>query len=315
MKKVFRNRLFPILLLLIAIALVYEILSGGAFLRLSNIRNILESTTVVSLLAIGTGLLMISGQIDLSLGGIGTMAALAAAAVIRAGMPSVLGLIIGLAIGGAGGLFNAFLVNELKIQSFIATLATASITQGLASMINSGKQINTKDAFFVFIGKSRLFGVVPISVIISLVALLIYGILLKKSKFGRTIYLVGGNPEAARLTGIKPKKISYILFINAGILAGFAAMLLMGRLKAATVIGITNSQFDGITASILGGISFGGGVGGMGGVLVGILILNCFNNGMTVIGIDPYWQTIASGVLLLVALTVDFVSQRKRAIS
>jgi len=267
---------------------------------------------VVSLLAIGAGMLMIAGYIDLSLGGIGTMCAMLAAYMLRVGCPWYLALITALVLGGIGGAFNAFMVNELNFQSFIATLATASITQGITSIISSGKQIDISNPVFKFIGNQRIADFIPVSVIISFLALLIYGILLKKTKFGRSVYLIGGCPAAARLAGLKPKKISYTLFINAGCLAALAGIILAGRLKSATVVGITNSQFAGLTAAILGGISFGGGVGGMGGALVGILILNCFNNGMTVISVNPYWQTIASGVLLLVALMVDFMSQRRR---
>ena len=312
LKKIVRARLVPMVLLLAVIVLAYSILSGGVFIGLKNIRNILQSTTVVSLLAIGAGMLMISGYIDLSLGGIGTMCAIMAASLLRADVPWYLAFIVAIVAGGVCGAFNAFMVNELRFQSFIATLATASITQGLTSIISSGKQIDIYDPVFKFLGSYRLFDFIPVAVIISLLALLVYGVILKKTKFGRSVYLIGGNPVASRLGGLKPKKISYTLFINAGCLAALAGIMLACRLKSATCVGITNSQFDGITAAILGGISFGGGVGGMGGALVGILILNCFNNGMTVIGVNPYWQTIASGVLLIAALTVDFVGQRRR---
>lgn len=312
MKKIVRHRLFPLVMLLLAIVLIYTILSGGVFISFKNIRNILQSTTVVSLLAIGAGMLMIAGYIDLSLGGIGTMCAMLAAYMLRNGSPWYLALLVALALGAVGGAFNAVMVNELKFQSFIATLATASITQGITSIISNGKQIDISDPVFKFIGNERIADVVPVSVIISMLALLIYGIILARTKFGRSVYLIGGNQDAARLSGLKPKKISYILFINAGCLAALAGILLAGRLKSATAVGITNSQFAGLTAAILGGISFGGGVGGMGGALIGILILNCFNNGMTVIDVNPYWQTIASGILLLVALGVDFMTQRRR---
>ena len=312
MKKILHHRLFPLVMLLLAIVIIYTSLSGGVFIGFKNIRNILQSTTVVSLLAIGAGMLMISGQIDLSLGGIGTMCAMLAAYLLRLGIPWYVALLAALVLGAISGAFNAVLVNEFRFQSFIATLATASITQGITSIISNGKQIDISDQVFKFIGNERIADTIPVSVVISMAALLIYGIILARTKFGRSVYLIGGNPTAARLSGLKPKKISYILFINAGCLAALAGVLLACRLKSATAVGITNSQFAGLTAAILGGISFGGGVGGMGGALKGILILNCFNNGMVVINVNPYWQTIASGILLLVALAVDFMTQRRR---
>ncbi|MDR1205107.1 MAG: ABC transporter permease [Peptococcaceae bacterium] len=295
------------------IVIVYTVISKGAFIRPRNIRNILQSTTVVSLLTIGAGSLMIAGYLDLSLGGIGTMCAMLAAFLLRAGVPWYAALAAALILGGAGGAFNAVLVNELNFQPFIATLATASITQGFTSIISQGKQIDIANPVFNFIGSERVLDFIPYSLIISLFALLIYGVILKNTKFGRSVYLIGNNAQAARLAGLRPKRISYTLFINAGCLAALAGILLAARLKSSNTVGITNSQFAGMTAAILGGISLGGGTGGMGGALAGILILNCFNNGMTVIDVPPYWQVVASGILLLIALTADFLSARKRA--
>lgn len=312
MRRIVRTKMFTLVALLAVIVLIYTVISSGAFVSLKNIRNILQSTTVVSFLTIGAGMLMIAGYIDLSLGGIGTLCAMLAAYLLKVDVPWYIALVTALALGGVCGAFNAVLVNELRFQPFIATLATASITQGLAPIISQGKQIDIYDPVIKFIGGDRFFDFVPYSLIISLLALLIYGIILKKTKFGRSVYLIGGNPDAARLSGLRPKRISYTLFINAGCLAALAGTLLAGRLRTANTVGITNSQFAGITAAILGGISFGGGTGGMGGAMIGILILNCFNNGMTVIDVSPYWQTIASGALLLLALTADFLNVRKR---
>jgi ribose/xylose/arabinose/galactoside ABC-type transport system permease subunit len=149
--------------------------------------------------------------------------------------------------------------------------------------------------------------------IISLAALVIYGIILKKTMFGRSVYLVGGNPQASLLSGLRPRRISYILFVNAGILSALAGILLAARLRTANTTGITNQQFAGMTAAILGGISFGGGSGGMGGAFIGMMILNGFDNGMTLLNVQPYWKTVASGTLLLLALTVDFVGAARKA--
>ena len=124
--------------------------------------------------------------------------------------------------------------------------------------------------------------------------------------------MCGCNREAARLAGLKPKKICYILFINMGFLASLSGIILAARMKSATVTGISGNQFSGITAAILGGISFGGGSGGMLGAFFGLLLLNCFNNGMTVMGVNPYWQTVASGALLLIALMFDFISMVRK---
>ena len=312
-KRALHSKIFSLLVLLAALLLVFSIASGGAVLRSRNIRNILQSLTIVSFLTVGAGMLMISGYIDLSLGSIGTMCAVLAAELLRTGKPWFVALIVALAIGGFCGFINAFLVNEMRFQSFIATLAMASITQGSGFLVSGGKGIDIFDPVFTFIGTNRFADLIPYSTLISLLALLIYSIVMKKTKFGRSIYLVGGNPDASRLSGLKPKKIVYILFINAGMLSSLAGVLLAARLMVANTVGIMSSQFTGLTAAVLGGISFGGGTGGMGGAFIGILILSCFNNGMIVINVPPYWQTVASGALLLVALTIDSFAAKKRS--
>jgi len=312
-KKIAHSKIFTLLILLAIVIATFTILSNGAFLQPRNIRNIFQATVVVSLLTIGAGMLMISGQIDLSLGGIGTMCAMMAAFLMRSGLPWHLSMLAALVLGAICGAFNAVLVNEFNFQSFIATLATASIAQGFMAVISQGRQIDISDRTFNFIGGARFWDdLIPFSLIISLVLLVLYGIMLKNTKFGRSIYLVGGNADASRLAGLRPKRISYLLFMNAGALAALAGMLLAGRMMTSNTVGITNAQFQGLTAAILGGIAFGGGSGGMGGAMIGILILSTFNNGMTMINVPMHWQSVASGLVLLSALTADFLSSRKR---
>jgi ribose/xylose/arabinose/galactoside ABC-type transport system permease subunit len=301
-----------LLFFLIALVAVFAALSGGGTLKPLNIVNIMQSITIVSLLTIGAGTLMIAGEIDLSLGGIGTMSAFVAALMLKQGVPWYIALVASVAVGALIGLVNGFLVNELGFQSFIATLATAAITTGVGYIFTSGLAVTIEDPTFRFIGNKLILGYIPFPVLIAVIALIAYAVLLNKTKFGRSVYLVGGNRVAARLGGLKPKKILYGLFINAGALAALAGTLLASKLLVANTVGITSSQFAGLTAAILGGISFGGGTGGMGGAIIGILILSCFNNGMTMVGIPPYWQTTASGALLLAAITIDFITTSRR---
>ncbi|MDR1067730.1 MAG: ABC transporter permease [Clostridiales Family XIII bacterium] len=311
-KTFLRSKNAILLFFLIALILAFAVLSGGGTLRPSNIVNILQSITIVSLLTIGAGTLMIAGEIDLSLGGIGTMSAFIAALLLKNGVPWFGALLAAVAVGAFVGLINGFLVNELGFQSFIATLATTSITTGVGYIFTGGMGVTIEDPVFRFIGNEFIGGYIPFSVLIAVIALVVYAVLLNKTKFGRSVYLVGGNRAAARIAGLKPKKILYGLFINAGALAALAGTLLASKLLVANTVGITSSQFAGLTAAILGGISFGGGTGGMGGAVIGIFILSCFNNGMTMVNIQPYWQTVASGALLLAAISMDFLSTARR---
>ncbi|MDR1589243.1 MAG: ABC transporter permease [Oscillospiraceae bacterium] len=282
-------------------------------MRPNNMKNIVDSMTVVSFLTIGAGCLMISGYIDLSVGAVGTLCGILMAKLLVLGVWWPIACLLTIAAGAICGIISAILVNELRFQAFIATMAMASITQGFMYIISSGQAVIINDAAVGKIGSGVIFGYLPVTLVLAVAAFIIYGVLMSGTKFGRDVYLVGGNPEAARLAGIYPKKISYILFFNSGALGGLAGMLFAARVKSATVTGIINSQFSGMTAAILGGVSFGGGAGGLGGAFVGLLILNAFNNGMMILGISPYWQTFASGIILIAALMLDYARASRRA--
>jgi ribose/xylose/arabinose/galactoside ABC-type transport system permease subunit len=311
LRKFLGTKIFTLLLILLIIVIIFAVFSKGAFLQWKNIRSIVNNMVVVTFLTVGASLLLISGNIDLSTGAIGTLCGIILSKLLANGIPWPTALIVSLATGAAFGTFNAVLINELRFQAFIATMAVASITQGLTYVVSDAQSIKIKDAAMVALGSKEILGVIPVTIVVALAAFLIYGIILNKTKFGRSIFLIGGNWHAARLSGLHPKKISYILFINSGTLGGLAGILLAARLRTGTVQGIINSQFSGMTAAILGGVSFGGGVGGLGGVFIGLLILNSFNNGTMVIGVTTYWQTVASGLLLFLALTFDWIRARR----
>jgi ribose/xylose/arabinose/galactoside ABC-type transport system permease subunit len=293
---------------------VFEILTKGTFLKLINIRSILNMIVITMTLTICVCLLMISGSIDLSTGAIGTLCGLLFGIFLRDGMAWYFALIISLAFGILMGCFNATLIHVVGFQPFIATLAVASVAQGFTYIVNDSLPVSIQDEFTLFVGTKRLFDVIPITLIIAIVIYILYSIMLTKTKFGRTIFLVGGNRVAAKMSGLHPTRISYILFMNAGMLSAFGGVLLAARTKSATVTGTTAMQFSGMTAAMLGGISFGGGAGGLGGIIIGLLIINGFNNGLTLIRINQYWQTVASGALLLFALIIDYVNNKRRRI-
>jgi ribose/xylose/arabinose/galactoside ABC-type transport system permease subunit len=306
-----RTKMFTLLLMLLVIVAVFTVFSKGAFLNWKNIRSIINSTVVVTLLTIGASLLLISGNIDLSTGAVGTLCGIVLSKLLADGVVWPAALIISVLIGAVCGSLNAVLINELRFQAFIATMAMASVTQGLTYAVSDAQSIKIKDPAMVALGSKELFGAIPVTILVALGAFVIYGIILNKTRFGRSIYLIGGNWHAARLSGLHPKKISYILFINSGALGGLAGILLAARLRTGTVQGIINSQFSGMTAAILGGVSFGGGSGGLGGVFIGLLILSSFNNGTMVVGVTAYWQTVASGLLLFLALTFDWIREKR----
>ncbi len=308
----FKSKLFSLILVLLILIVVFSVATGGKFIKPMNIRQILNAIVIVSFLAIGEGFLIISGCVDLSCGAVGTAAGIIMAiAVAWWNTPWYVGIVLALAFGAVCGLCNSLMVQKLNFQPFIATLAMSDMAKGIGYICSGGSFIEIDNKVIGFIGTQRIAKIIPFAIIISLVFLIVYGIILSKTAFGRQIYLIGGNRLAAKLAGLKPEKISTILFINSGVLAAIAGCLGVARIKSATLNGITTNQFSGITAAILGGISFGGGSGGMLGCFIGLLILNCFNNGANTLGLNSYVQQVFSGALLLIALGIDIISQKR----
>ena len=316
MKKFSRSQMFTLLIMFILVYGFFGIASKGVFFARGNLISILNVVVVVSILTTGATLVMIAGTQDLSSNQVGALAAIVLAALLRQGTPTLLALVIALASGAAVGVLNSFLINDLRFAPFIATLATSQVARGLMMIIAAGQgspsYIPIKNDFINFIGGGKIFNkTVPFGIVIMLVVMITYGILLKQTKFGKRVYMVGGNPNAAMLCGINPKKMSYVLCVNSGFLSALAGILMAGNLKSATTTSMQNHQFSGMTAAILGGVSFGGGSGGMGGAFIGLLMLNGFTNGLITLNISAYYQLIASGALLMVALTLDYLRTKQ----
>jgi ribose/xylose/arabinose/galactoside ABC-type transport system permease subunit len=311
-RKFLKSKSFTLIILFVIIAAFFSIISKGSYFTLSNLRNVLNAMVLYILLAIAEGVLIIFGEIDLSPGYFGTTCGVFIALLTTTyGLPWYIALVLALALGAGAGLFNAVLINEFGFQSFIATLATGQfIAKGMSYVICGGKTIPIKNDVLEFLGSGKIGKYVPAAIIIALVLLIFYGIMLSKTKFGRSIYLCGGNRNAARLSGLNPRRLSYILYANSGALGALAGIIYAARMKGGNLVGTNLYAFQAITAAILGGISFGGGSGGMFGCFLGLLVINSFSNGLVVMQVSSYWQSCASGVLLLIALSLDYLSTR-----
>jgi len=310
---------FLLLILIIAFAIlatpnnsVVEVFEGKSiFLQLKIVTRIIDAMPLTMLLTTGITLLMISGKLDLSTGANGTMCAMLLAYVVRDGMPLVPAIFLALVIGVLIGFINAALVNELRVAPFIGTLATSSIATGFTYFIANRRAIDVVHPFMKQFGRMMLWGYVPVATIFAAVLMIIAGIVLHRTRLGRIIYIAGGNPQAAMLSGINHKKVSYILFMICGLFSAIAGIVFIARQQSASMTGITAARFEGITAAVLGGIAFGGGSGGMAGAFVGLVVLNTFNTGLTIVGLNPAIQRIATGLLLIFALTLDFLQKQQ----
>jgi len=210
------------------------------------------------------------------------------------------------------------LINELGFMPFIATMAMTTVGDAVLRLIStdaagvSWAVTSFRDDTIDALNKVKIFGLTW-SIVLVIILFLFYGILLSKTKFGRMMYFVGGNRMAARLTGINSKRISYFLFINTSFLASVGGFIYTTRVKNGGLMTMMSDQFTGMTAAILGGISFGGGSGGLGGAVVGLIVIRTFSQGMVICGASAYLTSVLSGVLLLVALSLDYLSQTRQA--
>lgn len=203
------------------------------------------------------------------------------------------------------------MVNQIRLEAFIATLVTQSIVRGFAYIICGGKPIAISDRMFISIGKTRFAGI-PVSVWIMIVAFAIFGFVLARTKFGRSIYAIGGNKDAARLAGLNPQRIVLICYVMMGVICALGGTVFAARMNSGQPAANVNLEFDAITAVILGGVSFTGGVGSMSGTILGVILIQAFNTGLTMVNVPSFWQYVARGCLLLFALTSDYLRKRNR---
>ena len=309
--------LFIMFAAVVVIFAVWAAIVGESFINVNTIRSIGNMMVVTAFLACGSGFLMVSGNLDLSASAIGAFSSIMMGAALSYwGLPTPVAILLAIITGTTFGILNAVLVYEFNFAPFIGTMAMASVVRGIMMRVsvhpvtNSPVDVVFSNAATRWIANGTILGV-PAMLILAIIVFIIYGLILAKSKFGMQVYLIGGNRMAANLCGISPRKMIYVLFANSAFLASIAGIVFMGRQGAGRLEAMIGNQFTGLTAAILGGVSFGGGSGNMAGVFIGILLLNTFSMGTIVVRFNMYWAVILEGVLLLFALGLDYYNVRK----
>ncbi|MDR2356961.1 MAG: ABC transporter permease [Oscillospiraceae bacterium] len=298
----------------IVLAAFFQIMNSN-FLSLDNLKGIMNACSLSGTITVGMACLLMSGSIDLAAGAEGCFGGVMCALLLRTMMPWPVALFITVLIGMVFGLINAFLCNVMGFMPFIATIGMQSVIKALALIITRSQNIAIADKSFWAVGTSTLW-IFPMPFVIMAALMIAYGIMIANTRFGRRMLLCGGNRQAARLAGVNPKKVSTIMFVNSGAIASIAGAVLAARMHSASPTSVVGAEMDGMTAAIIGGVSFlGGGSSGMGVVFIGLLLLNTFQNGLTTIKLDAYWQTVASGGLLIIALVIDFYREKRRVMS
>lgn len=284
------------------------------FLTVENLVNILRLQTVPLILAVGMTMVVLTGGADLSIGSALALSGIIAGTLYLAGVPAIAVIAVTLVSGMALGLLNGVLVGVLGMSFFVVTLGTLSAYRSLALVASEGKSIQLGDApLFLQIGDGSL-GPVPIPVLIAAVVVALGYFVLAHTSWGRKIYAVGSNREAARLAGIRVKRVLLSVYVTSGLLAGLASIIQMGRLTSASPVVGTGIELQVIAAVLLGGTIMSGGSGGLGGTVMAVLMMGVLQNGLTLSGVPDFWQGTITGTILIVAVYMDHVQRRRRGL-
>ncbi|MDX5475025.1 MAG: ribose ABC transporter permease [Bacillaceae bacterium] len=295
-----KYRVFIIFLVLLIIASFVS----DAFFTVTNLLNVLRQVSIVAIIAVGMTLVIITAGIDLSVGSVLAFTGAVAAGVITAGLPVPLAIIICLLVGLVMGSINGLIVAKGKVPAFIATLAVMVIARGFTLVYTQGNPIVITDAGYRFIGSGRILGI-PFPVILMLAIFAIMYWVLKHTTFGRNIYAVGGNEEAARLAGINVDRVKIGVYALTGFFASVSALIYTSRLMSAQPNAGSMMELDAIAAVIIGGTRLTGGKGGVTGTLIGALIMGVLDNVLNLANVSPFYQDIAKGLVILAAVLID----------
>jgi ribose transport system permease protein len=300
-------------LILLGISLFFSVMAPGSFATTRNLTGLLSDVAILLTISAGATYVIILAGIDLSVGSVLVFSGVVGAKVMeRIGMESTTGIFVGFVVcciaGMLWGLVNGLLIALAKIPPFVVTLGTLGAAYGLALVICDGIDVRAIPTKLVDFGNGRFFGV-PLIAITALIIVLISGIALRSTIYGQRTYAIGSNPESARRAGINVDRHIITVYSVAGLLSGFAAFLSLARYGTTTIAGNQTINLQVITAVVIGGTSLFGGTGWMLGTCIGVFIPVVLANGFIILGILPYWQYVAVGSVLIVAVTID---QRRR---
>lgn len=300
-----------IALLAMCVFLIIFPTTRSTFLTQKNVFNILRQNASNLFLATGMTMVIILGGIDLSVGSVIALSGcVAAGCVVNLGLPEIVGFAAAIGIGALVGMANGLVICKTNIPPFIVTLASMNITKGIALVYTQGAPIRCMTDAFKFPGAGYV-GPIPTPVILMLIIFVIAVLLVNRTHFGRHIYAVGGNAQAASFSGINVSKVKFWVHTFTGIMAGIAGVVVASRLYSGQPTAGDGAEMDAIAAVVVGGTSMSGGSGRLGGTLIGVLIIGVLNNGLNLMGVDSNWQYIVKGFVILLAVYVDFIRNRK----
>lgn len=291
------------------VLVVFLSLARSNFFRLDNIINILRQVSINGILAIGETFVILLAGIDLSVGSAVALAGVLAAGIQRYyGLPTALVLpaifLVPMLVGCLTGFINGMAITRFRIPPFVMTLGMMTILRGFALLYTGGRSIYNLPKWFRWIGQGYIVGI-PVPVVILLIVAFLGYVVLRHTPFGQYIYAIGGNEEGARLSGVPTKRITVWAYVICGACASLAGVVLACRLNAGEAIAGTGYELDAIAAVVIGGTSLMGGRGTIIGTVIGALVIGVINNGLNLLNVHSYWQLVAKGAIILVAVIID----------
>ena len=287
---------FSFLLMCVALSFL-----SNRFLTLNNIVNLLRQSTINGIIAVGMTYVILTAGIDLSVGAVLALSIVVTADLLQRGLPVPLAVVAGLGLGMGLGLVNGVIVTKARVPPFVTTLGMMTVARGLALTYTQGRPITGLPDAFRYIGTGSL-GPVPMPIVIAGFTFLLGYVLLTRTRVGEYIFALGNNPVAAHYAGIATDRYLAFVYALAGLLAALAGMILVARLDSAQPTAGLGYEFDAIAAVVVGGTSFAGGEGGLGGTLLGVLVIAVLNNGLNLLNVSSFYQPVVTGVVIALAL-------------
>ena len=281
-----------------------------SFATVTNFFNVVRQVTINLFLACGMTYVILLSGIDLSVGSVIAVSGCISAGLITwNGMPVYVGILGGVLVGMLLGAVNAWIISSTNIPAFIVTLAMMNIGRGIARIYTKAQTISVLNDQYMFWGMGSIFGI-PIQLFCIIAVVAVSSFILNRTQMGRHIYAVGGNKQAAQYSGIRVKKVTFFVFIYCSLLASLAGILTVGRTFTATMALGESAEMDAISAVVLGGTSMNGGRGTISGTVIGAIVIGVLKNGMNLLGIDSSWQFIVQGIVILIAVYLDYLKQK-----
>ena len=305
---VLRN--FALVFIIIAIIVVMSFVSP-VFMTSKNIINIIRQISINGIIAVGMTFVILTGGIDLSVGSVVAITSVIVGSMLQGGSNWLVACIVALLISLVFGAFNGFMIAYVGFQPFIATLATVTMGSGFALAYSDGKPFTISNESFLKIGQGYL-GAIPIPIVLLVIVVAIGLIILKTTTFGRYVFAIGGNKNAAKLSGVRTRRVELMVYVISALCASIVGLILSARISSGQPTAGEGYELDAIAATAIGGTSMTGGVGSLTGTIFGFVLLGLMTNSMNLLNINSFYQEIVKGILIIIAVFLDMTSKNKK---